>query len=57
MRTLTNETKPAARTSNILATAFRSFTKIQKHAKAIYLACIGWTVLDAAVVIGVIVHS
>jgi hypothetical protein len=40
-----------------LATAFRSFTKIQKHAKAIYLACIGWTVLDAAVVISVIVHS
>jgi uncharacterized protein with PQ loop repeat len=29
---------------------------IQKHDKTIYLACIGWVLLDAAVVIGVIVH-
>ena len=29
---------------------------IQKHDKTIYLACIGWILLDAAIVIGVIVH-
>jgi uncharacterized protein with PQ loop repeat len=30
---------------------------MQKHDKTIYLACIGWILLDAAVVIGVVVHS
>ena len=29
---------------------------IQKRDKTIYLACVGWIVLDAAVVAGVIVH-
>ena len=29
---------------------------IQKHDKTIYLACIGWILLDAAIVIGIIVH-
>jgi uncharacterized protein with PQ loop repeat len=29
---------------------------LQKHDKTIYLACVGWVILDAAVVIGVIVH-
>ena len=29
---------------------------IQKHDKTIYLACIGWILLDASIVIGVIVH-
>jgi uncharacterized protein with PQ loop repeat len=29
---------------------------IQKHDKTIYLACVGWVFLDAAVVIGIIVH-
>ena len=29
---------------------------IQKHDKTIYLACIGWILLDAAVVIGVVAH-
>jgi uncharacterized protein with PQ loop repeat len=29
---------------------------IQKHDKTIYLACIGWVLLDAAVVVGVIIH-
>ena len=29
---------------------------IQKRDKTIYLACIGWILLDAAIVIGVIVH-
>ena len=30
---------------------------IQKQDKTIYLACVGWVLLDAAVVIGIIVHS
>jgi uncharacterized protein with PQ loop repeat len=30
---------------------------IQKRDKTIYLACVGWILLDAAVVIGVLVHS
>lgn len=30
---------------------------IQKRDKTIYLACIGWVTLDAAVVAGVIVHG
>jgi uncharacterized protein with PQ loop repeat len=30
---------------------------IQKRDKTIYLACIGWIVLDAAVVVGILVHS
>jgi|SRR5687767_4395924 len=29
---------------------------IQKRDKTIYLACIGWVLLDAAVVIGILVH-
>jgi uncharacterized protein with PQ loop repeat len=29
---------------------------VQKHDKTIYLACIGWVLLDAAIVIGVVVH-
>jgi hypothetical protein len=30
---------------------------LHKHAKTIYLACIGWIALDAAIVAGVIVHA
>ena len=30
---------------------------MQKHDKTIYLACVGWILLDAAVVIGVVMHS
>ena len=30
---------------------------VQKRDKTIYLACIGWIFLDAAVVVGVVVHS
>jgi len=30
---------------------------IQKHDRTIYLACIGWIVLDAAIVVGVIVRG
>ena len=29
---------------------------VQKHDKTIYLACVGWVLLDAAIVIGVVVH-
>ena len=29
---------------------------VQKRDKTIYVACIGWILLDAAVVVGVIVH-
>jgi uncharacterized protein with PQ loop repeat len=29
---------------------------IQKRDKTIYLACVGWVLLDAAIVVGVIVH-
>ena len=29
----------------------------QKKDKTIYLACIGWIVLDAAIVVGVIIHG
>ena len=29
---------------------------LRKRDKTIYLACIGWIVLDAAIVIGAIVH-
>ena len=29
---------------------------IQKRDKTIYLACIGWIALDAAIIIGVMVH-
>ena len=29
---------------------------LQKHDKTIYLACIGWILLDAAIVAGVLVH-
>jgi len=30
---------------------------LQKHDKTIYLACVGWVLLDLAIVIGVIVHG
>ncbi|MEO8717998.1 MAG: hypothetical protein ABI423_07225 [Burkholderiales bacterium] len=30
---------------------------LQKRDKTIYLACVGWVVLDAAIVAGVIVHT
>ena len=30
---------------------------VRKHDKTIYVACLGWIVLDAAIVIGVIVNS
>ena len=30
---------------------------IQKNDKTIYLACVGWIVLDTAIVLGVIIHG
>jgi len=30
---------------------------LKKGDKTIYLACVGWVVLDAAVVVGVVVHG
>lgn len=30
---------------------------IRSHDKTIYVACVGWIILDAAIVIGVIVHG
>ena len=30
---------------------------LRKHDKSIYLACIGWIILDAAIVIGIIVRQ
>lgn len=30
---------------------------IQKRDKTIYIACVGWVLLDAAVVVGIIVHG
>ena len=30
---------------------------IQKHDKNIYLACVGWMVLDSAVIIGVVIYG
>ena len=30
---------------------------LQKRDKTIYLACVGWVLLDAAVVIGILVHE
>lgn len=29
---------------------------LQKHDKTIYIACIGWVLLDAAVVVGVLIY-
>ena len=30
---------------------------LQKHDKTIYLACIGWILLDAAIVVGVVIYG
>ena len=41
----------------LFAASLWFFYGLQKGDKTIYLACIGWVLLDAAVVIGVIVHG
>lgn len=40
----------------LLAAIVWFFHGLQKRDPAIYLACIGWIVLDSAIVIGVIAH-
>jgi uncharacterized protein with PQ loop repeat len=30
---------------------------IQKNDKTIYIACIGWILLDAAIVLGILIHG
>ena len=43
--------------SYLLAACLWLVYGLQKHDKTIYLACVGWVLLDAAVVIGIIVHG
>lgn len=40
----------------LLAAVVWLFHGLQKRDPAIYLACIGWIILDAAIVMGVVVH-
>jgi len=42
--------------SYLLAACLWFVYGIQKQDKTIYLACIGWVLLDAAVVVGVLIH-
>jgi uncharacterized protein with PQ loop repeat len=41
----------------LLSACLWFFYGLQKGDKTIYLACVGWVVLDAAVVIGAVVHG
>ena len=43
--------------SYLLAACLWFVYGVHKRDKTIYLACIGWVLLDAAVVIGILVHS
>ena len=43
--------------SYLLAACLWFVYGLQKHDKTIYLACVGWVLLDAAVVAGVLVHG
>ena len=43
--------------SYLLSACLWFFYGLQKGDKTIYLACIGWVVLDAAVVVGVLMHG
>jgi len=43
--------------SYLLAACLWFVYGLQKRDKTIYLACVGWVLLDLAVVIGVIVHG
>jgi uncharacterized protein with PQ loop repeat len=40
----------------LVAACFWFVHGLQQHDKAIYLACVGWVLLDAAVVVGVLVY-
>lgn len=44
-------------TSYLFAACLWFVYGIQKRDKTIYLACVGWVLLDAAVVIGIVVHG
>ena len=44
-------------TSYLFAACLWFVYGVRKGDKTIYLACVGWVLLDAAVVIGVILHS
>jgi uncharacterized protein with PQ loop repeat len=43
--------------SYLLAACLWFVYGLQKQDKTIYLACVGWVVLDTAVVIGILVHG
>src|SRR6266850_1439139 len=43
--------------SYLLAACLWFVYGLQKRDKTIYLACVGWVVLDAAIVVGVLVHG
>jgi uncharacterized protein with PQ loop repeat len=43
--------------SYLLAACLWLIHGVRKHDKSIYLACIGWIILDAAIVLGVIVRQ
>lgn len=43
--------------SYLLAACLWFVYGVQKRDKTIYLACVGWVLLDAAIVVGVIVHG
>jgi len=43
--------------SYLVAACFWFVYGIQKRDKTIYLACIGWILLDGAIVIGIVIHS
>jgi uncharacterized protein with PQ loop repeat len=30
---------------------------LHKHDRTIYVACIGWIILDAAIVVGILIHA
>ncbi len=42
--------------SYLLAACLWFIYGVQKHDKTIYLACIGWILLDAAIVVGVVIY-
>jgi uncharacterized protein with PQ loop repeat len=44
-------------TSYLLAACFWLAHGVRKHDRSIYIACIGWIILEAAIVIGVIVRQ
>ena len=44
-------------TSYLVAACLWLIHGVRKHDKSIYLACIGWIILDAAIVIGIIVRQ